>query len=43
VLAGRAGEDQPERVGAGALLGAGGLGTGLERVGERVAGRVVRR
>ncbi len=39
MLADRAGEDQPERVGAGVLLGAGGLGTGLERVGERVADR----
>ncbi len=39
VLALRGGEDQPERVGAGLLLGAGLLDPGGEPLGERVAGR----
>ena len=38
VLARRRGEDQPERVGAGVLLGAGLLDAGGEPLGERVAG-----
>jgi hypothetical protein len=39
VLACRGGEDQPEGVGPGRLLGAGFLNTGGELFGERVTGR----